>query len=383
MQPNKNIYLLASLIVAALAAPALPAAPEPADSLATVNGEAIRQADFDKDWAAFVAVKKRTLKPEQMTPRWEAAGKQILLNDLVVQRLLQQEAKKRGAVAAAKDVAAALQKAKARFKTEEDFQKALAKDKITEKQFQESIEGQLRVAAMTDAIIKERVKAPAEEQVRKLFDVVQSSTVLSVKPKDAREADIQKLAAQLKLRTAERVRFQHILFKVDPKATAAEAAAAAKKAADVKAQLDKGGDFAALAKQYSDDKATGARGGEAGYIVRGQMIKEFEDAVFSLPVGTVSGVVKTKLGLHIIRVEEKKIATALTYEDAKSLLNDFLLRTAAAEEYAKFVDDLKKSAVIYLRANFTPLPAKAESATKPAAVAKPAAKDAQPAPAKP
>jgi len=378
MQANKRIYLLAS-IVAALAAPALRAAPasEPADSLATVNGEAIRQAEFDRDWSAFVAAKKKTMKPEQMTPRWEAAGKQVLLNDLVVQRLLQQEAKKRGVVAAAKDVDAALQAAKARFKTEDDFQKALAKDKLTEKQFREDVEGQLRVKAMTDAIVKERVQAPSEEQTHKLFELVQSSTVLSAKPRDVREADIQTLARQLKLRTAERVRFQHILFNVDPKATAEQSAAVAKKAAEVKAQLDKGADFSDLAKQYSDDKVTGKRGGEAGYIVRGQMIKEFEDAVFTLPVGSISNVVKTKLGLHIIRVEEKKIATALTYEDAKPLLTDFLLRTTAAVEYSRFVDDLKKSAVIYLRANFAPLPA------KPAAVAKPAAKDAQPAPAKP
>ena len=373
-QLNKKIYLLAFIVIAVLAAPAFSAAPEPVDSLATVNGEAIRQAEFDKDWAAFAAVKKQTLKPEQMTARWEAAGKQILLNDLVVQRLLQQEAKKRGAVAAKKDVDAALQKAKARFKTEEDFQKALAKDKLTQMQFQESIEAQLRVAAMTDAIIKERVKAPSEEQARRLFDLVQSSAVFAGKPKDAREADIQTLARQLTLRTAERVRFQHILFKVDPKATAEQNAAAAKKAGEVKAKLDKGEDFAELAKQYSDDKATGQRGGEAGYFVRGQMVKEFDDALFTLPVGVISGVVKTKLGLHIIRVEEKKIATALTYEDAKPLLSDFLVRTAAAEEYSRFVDELKKSAVIYLRANFAPLPAKAPPA---------ATKDAKPAAAKP
>ena len=379
MQLNKRICLLASIIAAVLAAPAFCAAPEPADGLATVNGDSIRQADFEKDWAAFVAVKKRTMKPEQMTPRWEAGSKQLLLDQMVVQKLLLQEAKKRGSVAAQKDVDAALQKAKARFKTPEDFQKALAKDGITQMQFQDNIADQLRVAAMTDGLIKERVKAPSEEQTRKLFDLVQSSAVLAGRPGNVREADIQTLARQLKLRTAERVRFQHILFKVDAKATSAEASAAAKKADEVKAKLDKGADFAEMAKQYSDDKATGQRGGEAGYIVRGQMIKEFEDAVFTLPVGSISSVVKTKLGLHIIRVEEKKVATGLIYEDAKPLLTDFLLRTAAAEEYARFVGGLKKSAVIYLRANFAPPAPKAAAAAKDAKPAPAAA----PAPAKP
>jgi parvulin-like peptidyl-prolyl isomerase len=363
---TKNLCLLASLIVFSAAAVR---AAEPADALATVNGEAVRQADFDKAWTAFLSLKKRTLKPEQMTAQWQAAAKEFLLNDIVVQRLLMQEAKKRGIVADKKDVDAAVQKAKAQFKTPEDFRKALAKEKITEKRFQEDIEGQLRVTAMTDAVIKEGVKTPAEEQLRGLFDLVRSSETLMAKPKDIHAADVQSLARQLRLRTAERARFQHIMFKVDPKASAEQSEAAAKKAGEVKARLDKGADFAEMAKQYSDDKPTSQRGGEAGYIVRGQMIKEFEDAVFSLPVGKVSDVVRTKIGYHIIRVEERKAATPLTYEDAKPLLMDFLLRTAAAQEYAKFVDGLKKSAVIYLRANFTPLAAKPAPASKGAAPA--------------
>jgi parvulin-like peptidyl-prolyl isomerase len=375
---NKSICLLAFLI--AFSSAAARAAAEPDDSLATVNGEAVRQADFNKAWAAFLALKQRTLKPEQMTAQWQATAKEFLLNDIVVQRLLLQEAKKRGVVAAKKDVDEAVRKAKAQFKTPEDFRKALAKEKITEKRFQEDIERQLQVTAMTDAVIKEGIKAPSEEQVRQLFEIVQSSATLAAKPKDARSADIQSLARQLKLRTAERARFQHILFKVDPKATAEQSAAAAKKAGEVKAQLDKGADFAELAKQYSDDKATSQRGGEAGTIVRGQMIKEFDDAVFSLPVGKISDVVKTKVGYHIIRVEERKVATPLTYEDAKPVLTDFLLRTAAAQEYAKFVDGLKKSAVIYLRANFTPVAAKPAAAAKGAKPAASTTADAAAAP---
>lgn len=82
-------------------------------------------------------------------------------------------------------------------------------------------------------------------------------------------------------------------------------AAAKAKAESILAQIKGGADFAAMAKQYSQD-TTAANGGDLGFFSKGQMVKEFEDAAFALQPGQVSDVVKTQYGYHIIKVIERK-----------------------------------------------------------------------------
>ena len=86
------------------------------------------------------------------------------------------------------------------------------------------------------------------------------------------------------------------------------------KAQDVEKQLAGGGDFAAIAKANSDDTGTATNGGALPPFTRGQMVPEFEQAVFSQQVGKISDPVKTKYGYHIIKVEER---TSKTFEEAK------------------------------------------------------------------
>ena len=76
-------------------------------------------------------------------------------------------------------------------------------------------------------------------------------------------------------------------------------------AEDVRTQLDSGGDFAALAAQYSDDTGSAEQGGDLGWFGRTDMVAPFASAAFSLPVGAISDPISTTFGYHIIKVEEK------------------------------------------------------------------------------
>ena len=98
------------------------------------------------------------------------------------------------------------------------------------------------------------------------------------------------------------------------------------KAQDVLNKVNAGGDFAALAKQYSQD-TTAANGGDLGFFSKGQMVKEFEASAFGLQPGQVSGLVKTQYGYHIIKVIE--------YNEDKTQVHasHILIKTVDFNEY--------------------------------------------------
>jgi len=116
----------------------------------------------------------------------------------------------------------------------------------------------------------------------------------------------------------DRAHVAHILFKTVGK-TDAEVAEIKKKAEDVLNKAKHGGKFADLAKQYSED-TTKDKGGDLDWIVRGQTVPEFEAAAFSLPKGSISDLVKTQYGFHIIQVIDRQMARTQTLDEVKPMI---------------------------------------------------------------
>jgi peptidyl-prolyl cis-trans isomerase D len=138
--------------------------------------------------------------------------------------------------------------------------------------------------------------------------------------------------------TPEQVRASHILFKLEGK----DEAAVTKQAEAVLAKVKAGADFAALAKQYSDDEQSKASGGDLDYFGRGTMTKEFEEAAWALQVGQTSGIVKSPFGLHIIKVTDHKAATTKTLADVRAQIEDQLRWEKAQTEANKIAEDIGK-----------------------------------------
>jgi peptidyl-prolyl cis-trans isomerase D len=114
----------------------------------------------------------------------------------------------------------------------------------------------------------------------------------------------------------EQRRASHILIKVPADASEADSAKVEAKARDLLRRAKAGGDFADLARRYSEDSSASA-GGDLSFFGRGQMVKEFEDAAFSLPVGATSDLVKTTYGYHIIKVTDTRAARVQTFDEVK------------------------------------------------------------------
>jgi peptidyl-prolyl cis-trans isomerase D len=93
---------------------------------------------------------------------------------------------------------------------------------------------------------------------------------------------------------------------IEKKPTEADEQEVAERLREIREEIAAGQDFADLAEEYSDDAMTAAKGGELGFFSKGTMLKEFDDAAFSLAIGEISDPVRTTFGYHLIQVEERK-----------------------------------------------------------------------------
>ena len=93
-----------------------------------------------------------------------------------------------------------------------------------------------------------------------------------------------------------------------------------------------GKDFSALAKQYSEDPGSAPNGGDLNYFQKGQMVGPFDQAVFSLKVGEVSGVVETQFGFHIIKVTDKQPERTVPLDEVRPQVQQFLENQARQEQ---------------------------------------------------
>jgi peptidyl-prolyl cis-trans isomerase D len=170
----------------------------------------------------------------------------------------------------------------------------------------------------------------------------------------------------------DRAHIAHILFKTVGM-TDAEAAEVKKKAEDVLNKAKHGGNFGDLAKQYSEDTSKD-KGGDLGWIVRGQTVPEFEAAAFSLPKGSISDLVKTQYGFHIIQVIDREQARTQTLDEVKaSIVNQ--LQEQKAEQLGENVstqiaDEIRRSGKVPIedlakKFNMTTGEAKSVEATQP------------------
>jgi peptidyl-prolyl cis-trans isomerase D len=117
-------------------------------------------------------------------------------------------------------------------------------------------------------------------------------------------------------RTKERVKARHILVSILNK-PAADIPKLKAKAEDLLKQIKAGADFAKLAEQNSDDKTNASKGGDLGWVMRGQMVPEFEKATFALKPGQISDVVTTNYGFHIVQVMEREDAHQRSLDEVK------------------------------------------------------------------
>jgi peptidyl-prolyl cis-trans isomerase C len=317
---NYTKIMAVMVMVASVTLPLLAAETSPSgDNVAMVNGKAITRQEMSQEIGRFKEHMSSMGRP--VTEAQVAGLQKDVLEELITTELLYQESQKAGIKVDEAAFNVQMDKWKKRFPSEAEMQAYLKKMNFSE----DDLKARFRRGMVIAQFIEKQLgpKAVVEDKETKEY--------YDGNPKE--------------FQMPEQVRASHILIKVDPKADEATKAEARKKIEDVQASLKKGGDFAALAKEFSACPSS-AKGGDLSYFSRGQMVKPFEDAAFALKPGEVSGVVETNFGYHLIKVIDKKPETTLAYEEVKAKLAQKLRDKKMEKEMDLYIENLKKTAKV-------------------------------------
>jgi peptidyl-prolyl cis-trans isomerase D len=178
------------------------------------------------------------------------------------------------------------------------------------------------------------------EQVRVEYVVLTADSLLAQIPVDA--AEVRKYYdehhAQYEVR--EERQASHILIGADATASAEVKQKARAQADEIAKQLKQHPDrFAELAKQYSQDPGSAAKGGDLGYFGRGTMVKSFDDAVFRMKVGEISAPVESQYGFHIIRLTGVRGGQSSSFEEVRGQIEAELKKQRAGRKFAEIAEN--------------------------------------------
>lgn len=304
---------------------------EAADNIAAVvNGEEITTSQVDQ-YANLQQVIMQLYQANQEFSRLlftTNAGQDLIneyrklkLNELIIKKLLQAEAKNQGIILNQE-------------KKDEIFNKQIEaieeNNNITEEQLVEELkkQGIESLEAYKKIFFEQNEGAILiGELQKKIFD---SITVEDKAVEDYynKNIDSYKYGAQVKA--------SHILVDTEEKAR------------EVLDKLNNGADFAEVAKEYSTGPS-GKNGGDLGYFEKGDMVPEFAEAAFSLKVGEISKPVKTKFGYHIIKVFDKKEAGVKSFAEVKDSIKSKLLNQKRQQAWSDLIKELREKADIKIK----------------------------------
>ncbi len=206
------------------------------------------------------------------------------------------------------------------------------------------IDSFLSQVKVTDAAVDEYYKKnhnefQTPEKARVEYVVLSSESLLSQVTIEEAEARKYFEEHQAEFATQEQRQASHILITVAAQASDTDKQAAKAKAEQVLQKVKQAqGDFAELAKQYSQDPGSAANGGDLGMFGRGTMVKPFEDAVFKLKVGEISDLVQSDFGYHIIRLAAVKPAKMQAFAEVGGLITQRLKAQKASDKFAELAE---------------------------------------------
>ena len=323
------------------------------DAIVEVNDKVITKAEFEKSFNNEInnpVFKQLGLSVKNKNSLLSLLIKGRVINNLIVESLVNQEIEKRNIKVSEKDVDAAIKNKIEQVGSKAKFNEILKQNGITPAQYKkeltrelelEKLVGMIKTIKITEDDARRYYKA--NESSFKYAEKVRASHILiaadeyqirenlKAKHKDMSETELDKLVAeemQEKLKDAEKVLAQ---VKKDPTS------------------------FKKIAREVSDDKESAKQGGDLGFFASQEMVEPFSKTAFNQKPNTISDIVKTQYGYHIIMVTDRKAAGKDSFDSVKQEIMMKLEQDKKVEIFENFIEEAKKNAKIeYLDDSYNP-----------------------------
>jgi peptidyl-prolyl cis-trans isomerase C len=285
--------------------------------VARVNGVSITERDL------MIAVNKkipmisfhRNVSKDKVT-----AIKKDVLQDLINDELIYQDAKGKVTVSE-EELEKEMEKVRKRFRSEDDYRKAIQRSGTTEEALKERYRRELSIKKLKELMIYEKAEV-SEEEARKYYEQNKGRFL-----------------------APEKLKLWEIFLEVPPNATKEEREAKRKKAEEILQRIRKGEDFGRLAWDYSEDRYK-YKSGELGYIHRGRLNPEVERALKNVKAGEITDVIETIYGYYIFKVGEIVPPKQLSFDEAKKKLIRQLRESRVKELRDAYIKRLREKAKI-------------------------------------
>ncbi len=283
--------------------------------IAEVNDTGISYQQWQNAFSSFISrYDSQTLS--NITDETLASIKNSVTEQLVNSTLLYQYAQDQNIRVSDNEVNKEMEQIKANFDSEEEFNEILKRNNLTINQLKDSLKRQLMIEKTVEQE-SEKIEITEEEMTQ----YYEENTDNFFEP--------------------EKRKIRHILVENTEEAQT------------ILNQLDDGiADFDKLAKEKSIGPSS-EKGGDLGYISRGQMVSEFEEAAFALEVGEISDIVQTEYGYHIIICDDIQEEHQLTYEEAEEEIENILSSQKENERTEALLAQLREDANVKIHYDFT------------------------------
>lgn len=346
--------LLATIAVSALLLTGCTFGPQ--KGIVKVNGQDITQAQFDQ---AFDAAANNSMfsqlgidvKKDKNNSLYLML-KDRVVNDLIIKTLINQEMEKRNIKVTKEDTDNELKTIIDKVGSKEKFSEILKQNGISAEQFKKDLNEEVKMKKLVNLLSKVQISdAEAKKFYRenpkqfKYPDKVRASHILiSANPEEIKE----KITSDPLNKGLSK---EEIQVKIDK-----ELATRLEKANKILAEVKKNpADFAKFAKENSDDPGSAKQGGDLGFFSKQEMVEPFSKVAFSQRPNTISAIVKTPYGYHIILVKDRKRAGQEPFDKVKPEIKAFLENQAQLKVLESLVESLKKQAKIeYINPEYNP-----------------------------
>lgn len=292
--------------------------------VAVVNGEIITLTELNEAVSLILKSTGTTINFNSID-KGPAEIKREILDRLIDNKLLEQEAKKTGIIVSEKDLDKALENIQNENSiSREGLLKSLEARGMSLEQYKEQLKLEIEKARLINREVKAKVLVK-EDELKKYYTDNKDS-----------------------FKEITETRVQHIFLPIPPNADETKSKDVYEKAREILVKINNNEDFGKLAEMYSKDPSA-ASGGDMGWFKSGEITPFLENVVFSLKVGEVSNIIVSSLGLHIVKLTDRKEKGLKPFEDVKGDIRDTIYAEKMEDEFKGWLEGLRKKSFIKVK----------------------------------